>query len=819
MSEIPGFLAFSSAATATQRDAAQIVPLFPAERARRANAALRVAVVGTGLPRKCGIATFTGDVVEQLRIHHPEIAVDVYVLDQPDQNLEYANVAGVIDAHDQGDYLRVARAINESGADAVWLQHEYGIFGGADGAMVCDFVDRLAPPLILTLHTILAEPTDNQRVVLDHLIRRASQIMVMSRAGRDVLIERYRVPHGIVSIIPHGAPDRPFGREAEFKQRLGLEDRRVLMTFGLLGPGKGIERMLEALPEIVARHPDVIYRIVGQVHPGLGAQGLAYAHDLHALAEHLGVQDNIAWESRFLATSDLLDQLEACDIYVTPYPNLQQSTSGTLSYAVALGKAVVSTSYVHARELLADGAGLLVEPDSPAALARAVNALLDDPAFLAGTRERAYARGRTTIWPEFARASAELVRKAASPRARDVPLTATPGLAAVFAMSDGTGMMQHSIGPVPDRRHGYCLDDNARALMLMNVATASPSRELQKWTLRYASFIQHAWNPDVSRFRNFMAFDRSWCEDIGSDDSNGRALWALGHTVEHQSEPDLRRWALGWFDTVAPVFANLDSPRTVAFAMLAAACVRRAVGAHEEASRILARGGDLLHRLLVAARRPDWTWFEAMLGYDNPRLSRPWIEAGQLLDNPEWVAAGIETLAWIADRQVSASGQFRPIGSETFGIAYSSLPFDQQPLEAQAAVEACWSAFSVTGDPRWREHARAAWRWYFGANDRGVILADLASGRCRDGVTPRGVNENCGAESILAFQLAHYTLVRIEGCGLAGEQARGTTSGHGHSTGQGKSMGPSFSAGKPARQEERNLESAARQDGQSITHS
>ena len=779
---------------------ARVLHLFAGERSHPANATLRVAVVGTYLPRKCGIATFTADVVAQLRTFHPEITVDVYALDNGADGLAYAAegadaVDAVISADTPGDYARVARHINESGADAVWLQHEYGIFGDNDGAMVCDFVDRLAAPLIVTLHTILTDPNDNQRAVLEHLLKRASQLMVMSRHGHDQLVERHRTPSEIVTIIPHGAPDRPFGRETEFKAKLGLDGRNVLMTFGLLGPGKGIERMIEALPAIVARHPDTVYRIIGATHPGLGAErGAAYRDGLRSLAHKLGVEGHVRWEDRFLDTNELLDQIEACDIYVTPYFNLQQSTSGTLSYAVALGKAVVSTPYVHACELLSDDVGVLVEPNSDRALADAINALLDDPAHLEATKRRAYERGRLTIWPTFAKASADLLRKAASPRPRDVPITATPGLAALFAMSDGTGMYQHAIGTVPDRRHGYCLDDNARALMLANVAgAASPSADVNRWAMTYASFVQHAWNQDLRRFRNFMRFDREWCEEVGSDDSNGRALWAFGHTAENQRDPDLRRWGLRWFDEVAPIFEQFDSPRTLAFAMLGAASVRRAVGRHSGADSILARGGDLLHRLLTASRRPDWTWFQVVLSYDNPRLSQALIEAGKLLGHAQWSEAGLETLAWIVERQTSRNGYFRPVGSDTFGHVLDSLPFDQQPVEAHAAIDAAWSAYRVTGEARWRHHARAAYGWFFGANDRGAVLADLASGRCRDGVTPRGVNENCGAESILAFQLAHYALIKMEGLGIAPRQ--------------------------PAIQEGTSLESATRQDGQSATHS
>lgn len=739
-----------------------VVTLFPSRPDDAERRPFRVAMIGTYAPRKCGIATFTSDTQEQLRKFHPEIEIDIFALDRAD--LSYDGVAQVIGEGCRDDYLRAARRINESGADAVWIQHEYGIFGPDEGALVCEFVDRIAVPLVFTFHTVLASPSPRQEAILRHLITRASRVMVMSEQGRRLLIERYDAPAEVLEVIPHGAPDRPFGREAAFKAQLGLESRNVLMTFGLLGPGKGVERVIEALPAILARHPDTLYRIVGATHPNLVAsEGERYRESLQERAARLGVEHAIAWENRFLRIEELLDQLEACDIYVTPYLNMQQATSGTLSYAVALGKPVVATPYVHARELLADGVGALVEPNSSDAISEAVIALLDDPARLAEMRRRAYAKGRTTIWSAYAAATASLLRRALVPSHREVPLSATPGLSGVFAMSDATGMLQHSIGIVPDRRHGYCLDDNARALMLMNVASGVDHEDRAKWSGIYASFVQHAWNPDQQRFRNFMHFDRTWCEDVGSEDSNGRALWALGHTVENAPDPDLRRWAMRWFDQVHPILATIDAPRAVGFAMLGAACVLRTVGQHPGAEQLLERGGALLNGLLGAARRPDWAWFEAVLGYDNPRLPQALLEAGALCQREDWMRSGIETLEWIAARQIAASGHFRPIGSETFGHEHAWLPFDQQPLEAQAAVEAARTAYEVTGEVRWIEHAKAAYRWYFGRNDRGVILADLASGRCRDGVTPRGVNENCGAESILAFQLAHHSLLAISG--------------------------------------------------------
>ncbi|WP_423141449.1 glycosyltransferase [Parablastomonas sp. CN1-191] len=723
---------------------------------------LRVALIGTFPPRKCGIATFTSDSFDQLGKYHPEIALDIFALDNPRAPRTYPADVHTISCASADAYERAARLINGSGADVVWLQHEFGIFGGPDGEMVCDFVDRIAAPLVVTMHTVLSEPSANQRRIAEHLIGRASRIMVMSERGRDLLVDQYDAPADRIALIAHGAPDRPFGREAAFKALLGLEGRPVLTTFGLLGPGKGLELMIEALPAIAARHPDVVYRIVGATHPVLVEEhGETYREGLQALARKLGVESHIRWENRFVETDELLDQLEACDIYVTPYLNLQQATSGTLSYAVALGKAVVSTPYVHARELLADGIGVLVEPGSSAALAEAVIRLLDRPDELAAIKRRAYAAGRGTIWPAFAKGTASMLRSAAAPAPARIPLAATPPLTGVFAMSDGTGMLQHADGIVPDRAHGYCTDDNVRALMLMNVARGIDPAERTRWSTTYAAFVRDAWNPEARRYRNFMRFDRSWCEEVGSDDSNGRTLWALGHTAARAPEAAMREWARTWFDKTAPALAELDSPRTIAFTMLGSAEIL-STGPHPVAERILADGGRTLHALLDAARRPDWAWFEAVLAYDNPRLPQALIAAGMALGRDEWVGAGLDTLRFIAGVQTSASGQFRPVGSEGFGREFDALPFDQQPLEAQAAVEAAATAYAASGDATWIEHAEMAYRWYLGANDRGVVLADITTGRCRDGVTPRGANANCGAESILAFQLAHHGLMMLK---------------------------------------------------------
>ena len=725
---------------------------------------LRLALIGGFAPRKCGIATFTTDIYEQFAAHQTRIAADVWAIEDRGGPLADNRVCGRIVSDRVEDFHVAAQAINRGGYDAVWLQHEYGIFGGDCGEMVFDLAERIAAPLIVTLHTVLSDPSDKQRAIIERLIALASRVMVMSRHSRALLIDQYGAEPERVTVIEHGAPDRPFGRHEQFKAKLGLSGRRVLMTFGLLGPGKGIETMIAALPKIVAQHPEVIYRIVGATHPNLvAAQGESYRERLEALAVELGVEANVVFDNRFLDSDELLDQLEACDIYVTPYSNLQQSTSGTLSYAVALGKAVVSTPYVHARELLTEGVGILIEPGSAGALTTAVLALLDRPGALMATQRAAWERGRSTIWPCFAAASAKLVASAVAPAASPVPARdVVPSLAAMRAMSDGTGMLQHAIGIIPDRRHGYCIDDNVRALLLMLRAKALPLDERQQLASTYAAFIQHAWNDDRQAFRNFMAFDRSWCEEVGSEDSNGRTAWVLGEVVAGGFDAGWREWGRRLFDHAMTAMAHIESPRAVAFAMLGAGAVLRAGHDHAAARALIERGGAFLHRLLDAVRRPDWAWFETVLGYDNARLPQALLEASLILDRPEWREAALDSLAWIAAQQRAVSGHFRPVGSEGFGREYEQLPFDQQPLEAWAAIDAAACAFAATGEARWVEQAQTAYRWFFGGNDRGVVLADIASGRCRDGVTPRGANENCGAESILAFQLASHAMAALD---------------------------------------------------------
>jgi glycosyltransferase involved in cell wall biosynthesis len=749
----------------TVRLAAMMFPSMVEALVPQKLAAPRIALIGGFTPRRCGIATFTADIHASITRGFPGATVDIYAMAPIANDIAFAApVCCVIVENDATSFITAAAAIEASSAEVVWLQHEFGLFGGNAGDMVLELIDRIAAPLIVTLHTVMPDPDADQLRVMRRLVARASKLIVMSQRAADLLGTVFGADKDQIVLIPHGVPDRPFGRSAQFKAEFGFEGRQVVMTFGLLSPGKGIEAVIAALPQIVAQHPDTLYCIVGATHPNLLArEGEAYRERLQSLARQLGVDDHIQWIDAFLEVDALLDLIEAADVYVTPYIGANQATSGTLSYALALGKAVISTPYAHAAELLADDRGVLVPFNDSAALACEINALLAAPERLLAIQERGYAHGRSMIWSEFAACCMAVVSDLPSgvtnPRATPSPLDSIEGL---LRICDSTGIIQHSIFSVPDRAHGYCVDDNARALMLMNRIGDYAESHRSRLTAIFAGFVQSAWNEQSGEFRNFMGYARNWLEAAGSEDSCGRALWALGATAHEGRTSSLRQWARGLFDQTVFSARDFGSPRATAFAMLGADYLLASHAGDKTAHALLLNGAEFLLKRLAETRRADWPWFESVLAYDNCRMPEAMIRAGMRLDRPEFVDCGLETLDWILDLQISPSGHFRPVGSDSFGHEYASpRPFDQQPVEAWAAIDGASAAFEATGDGRWLAHACRAFAWFSGDNDRGVVVADPHTGSCHDGINPRGLNLNEGAESVLAWQLAGCTMERL----------------------------------------------------------
>ena len=747
-----GFLVLEFIERSTFKD--EIKPVGTAVPMLKSNT---LALVGGFTPRRCGIATFTADVHASLISAQPGLQIDVYAMAPASLDIVFdAAVTTTIIEGERESYVNAAQQIEKSGADVVWLQHEFGLFGGPSGDMVLELVERIAVPIIITLHTVLANPSPDQMRVMRRLIAHASKLVIMSERSRDLLGGVYGADSEQIVLIPHGVPDRPFGRSAIFKSQLGFQERDVLLTFGLLSPGKGIEAVIAAMPAIIAEHPNLLYCIAGATHPNLLAvEGERYRESLKNLASSLGIEQHVHWLDAFLETDLLLNLIEATDIYVTPYTGADQSTSGTLSYALALGKAVVSTPYVHAVELLADDHGIIVPFNDSRAIATEVIGLLSDKDRLSTLQKRAYERNRDMIWPAFASRCLDVI-KAVRVSVKTAPIPDAIGIDGLLRICDDTGILQHSISNVPDRAHGYCVDDNARALMLTNSLNGN-SKPIRQLATTFAAFVQSSWNDDRREFRNFMGFGRNWLEEIGSEDSCGRTLWALGSTVRLASSAGIRHWAQGLFDRTVSSAETFGSPRAIGFAMLGADHVLEVDDRHKAALSILTTGADRLLTLFDNARRDGWTWFEDILAYDNPRLSEAMIRAGMRLDRYDVQECGLATLRWINNVQTAPTGHFRPVGSKSFGRPYERpRPFDQQPVEIWAAIDASSAAYDLTGDASWLTQARQAYDWFSGANDRGIAVADPQSGTSHDGINPRGLNLNEGAESVLAYQ--HSTI-------------------------------------------------------------
>ncbi len=723
-----------------------------------------IALLGNFPPRRCGIATYTEDSYLALVDHRSQPQVDLYIMDDG-QVANYGDkIAMLIPDQDLNAYQAAADRINASGADIVWIQHEFGIFGGEAGSHLLALVNRVKVPIAITLHTILETPNDGQRAIFNQLLARASTIIVMVEKGREILDRVYGIDHGRVTVIAHGIPDRAFVEPTQARLKLGLAERPTLLTFGLLAPDKGIADVIEALPEVRLHCPAVHYIVLGATHPHLKRhEGERYREALMARVAEIGLQDTVTFVDRFVELDELTNWLAAADVYVTPYRNPAQITSGTLSYAVGMGKAVVSTPYVHASEILADGRGMLVPFSSPTALASALSTLLTDTDLRDEVSRRAYRHGRSMIWPRNADAVIAAMRNGARPAEHDTSLaTPTLSIRPIERMTDDVGMLQHSILNVADRRHGYCIDDNARGLLLMSVANDLDEPTRTRLASIYAGFVQHGWNDGIGRFRNFMGYNRTWLEDVGSEDSNGRTLWSLGVAAHSAPTAGLRRWALRWYDTASPRFTDVASPRARAFAMLGA-CETLAVRPGDDtAMRVIRDGGELLLKLLAAHRRADWVWFETVLSYDNTRMCEAMIEAGTLLGEARFVAAGLETLEWIAGQTRGSDGQFQPVGTTSFGQPFATPSlFDQQPVEAWAMVDACAVAWRTTGDDKWIDFARAAHDWFLGANVLSLPVIDAESGECCDGITPLEINLNNGAESVIAWQAARRAYERL----------------------------------------------------------
>lgn len=727
----------------------------------------RIAFVGNHLPRRCGIATFTVDLSRAVAAAAPTIECLVVAMNDAGHHHVYPdNVRFEIEEGEVAGYRRAGQFLNANYVGVVSLQHEYGIFGGTAGNHVTTLLRELRMPVVTTLHTILTAPSPEQRNTIEEVIALSTRLVVMSDHGRQTLRELHGVLDDVIDVIPHGIP---LAVRGSHRERLGFANKRVLLTFGLLSPDKGIEYVIDALPAILRHHPDTVFVVLGATHPHVKERhGEAYRLALTAQARRLGVAANVSFQDRFVNEAELADFLAVADVYVTPYLNPEQSTSGTLARAVAAGKAVVSTPYWHARELLGEDRGVLVPARDASALAAAVNSLFGDEARRAALGQRAAELGRSMSWPvvgglyldSFERARTQELRGRRSFAPAAIPTHDLPelNLEHLRRMTDDTGLLQHAAFAIPRYSEGYCLDDNARALLLMALLEGSGAtnpKVIRELATRYLAFVAYAFDERRSRFRNFMSYSRGWLDDAGSEDSHGHAIWALGATIGRAGDPGLSSLGGSLFHAALPQLVRFTSPRAWAYGLLGIDEYLRAFDGDSVVQMARKELVGLLVGLHKQVSSPDWPWFESSLTYANARLAQAVLVSGSAMGSEEITRIGLESLEWLASVQISKREDFAPVGSNGFyRRGGTKAQFDQQPVEAASMVSASLDALRMSRQPIWAEHACRAFDWFLGQNHLERPVYDASTGGCRDGLHADRANENQGAESTLSFLLA-----------------------------------------------------------------
>jgi glycosyltransferase involved in cell wall biosynthesis len=740
---------------------------------------MRTAIFSTFPPRACGIGTFAFDLqTALLEVPSVDDVLPIVVVDEP-SSPQRPDVLATVAQGVRGDYARAARLLSHMDVDVVLLEHEFGIFGGPDGDYVLAFTQALAQPLVVTLHTLLSTPSPHQLEVLTALCERAERVLVMTETARRVLCDLGACAPAKIRVVPHGAPPILARRSAELAagrrpryvtpepggyQR--LRERFLLSTFGLLSEGKGIELMLEALPAIVAEHPEALYLVAGRTHPQVARrEGERYRLQLERRVAALGLEDHVDFDDRFLEIDELSDLLAVTDVFVTPYRNREQIASGALTFAIAAGCAVVSTPYWYAEDVLGTGAGRIVPFADPAALAAAVSELASDPALLEAARAEARRVGAELTWSAVGQATAEVLEEAAAlVQPRLPPPSVGPHLIHVrtdhlLTLTDDVGIVQHASGVIPNRSTGYCVDDVARLAVVARDLERRHGDE--RWTavlLRSLAFLQDATDEGGAGMRNFMDYGRRWLDEPHVGDHVGRSIRALGEVLSTAWVPGLVGPTSRLLGTMVRSLEGDVSLRTAAYASLGLA--RLDPDRLEPPARALLDGfTDQILGAYRATADADWRWFEDDLRYDNACLPHALISAGHRLGRPDAVAAGLESLGWLGDECGLADGMLRLVGHEG---RHRDEPApgagDEQPLDACAMVEAELAAFAVTRDPEHAARARAAYDWFLGRNRLDRPLYDFATGGCGDGLGTEDVNGNEGAESTLAFHRAQIVI-------------------------------------------------------------
>lgn len=735
---------------------------------------MKIAYISTSLPNECGIATFNANLSLAIN-QHKTISKDSFVIALSDsENLDEYNypndVKYIIRKNNQKDYLRAANYINTSQVDACVIEHEFGIYGGENGLYLLTLMARINKPMVTILHTVLKQPTYIQQTIIQQIAKRSSKIVVMSQKAIGFLTSIYQVPKDKIKYIEHGVPDLEPATDNPIKKAYPFKDNKVLLTFGLISRGKGLETVVEALPKIVEKHPNVKYVVLGNTHPGVvKSAGEEYRDSLKRLAKKLNVEENLVFVNKFVDEQELHHYLSATDIYITPYLNEAQITSGTLSYAVGAGAAVISTPYWHAQELLAQKRGLLFDFRNSDKLGNIVNELLEDPDKLSELKYNAYQYGLSLRWPTIGKNYVKVLEKAILEKEKadlenksiiDVDSIPTFNLSHVRRLTDDTGIVQHAKYGIPNLKEGYCLDDNSRALIMALMAFEQyKSKEALDLLPIYLSYIQYMQKED-GNFRNFLSFNRNYLDEVGSEDSFGRTIWALGYLINFAPNNSYKEFADELFLKSVPHFSQLQHIRGVTNTIIG---VHHYLKANPHDERIVNELDQLAIPLVEAYqnnRDKNWNWFEQMLTYDNALLPLALLCHYEITKNQQSLAIALESLTFLTEKTLKF-GFLNPVGNDGWLEKNNPMAeYDQQAIETMAMVLVYFKAYEVTKDVKYMHNLYQSYLWFLGENSLNLPLYDYETKGCADGLQPHGVNRNQGAESTLAYLISHLVVFK-----------------------------------------------------------
>jgi glycosyltransferase involved in cell wall biosynthesis len=731
----------------------------------------KVAFISSFLPRKCGIATFSSDLIDNTATAAKGEFEPLVVAMRSEDHKYNDPVKFEIRQNVKSDYICAADYINFSHVDVVSVQHEFGLFGGDAGSYLSLLLDRLKAPTITTLHTVLDDPNPAYHESLVEVCNASYKVITMNERGVDMLRDVYGISGKKVQLIAHGIPDLPFVDSNYYKHKFGMEERRTILTFGLLSRKKGIEVLLKAMPAIIEADPSVLYIVLGMTHPSVLKQdGESYRFGLQRIVKELGLKEHVIFHNRFVSNEELHNFLCSADIYVTPYLSREQLTSGTLSFAVGTGKAVVSTPYWAAMELLADGRGKLVNFGDSTQMAEAIIEILQDDSLFYSLRRRAYEYGRSRTWPKIGQAYWRLFSAKRLPvriAARTAPSMAKtistievpePSLAHLKKLTDDTGLYQHATFTTPNRKYGYCTDDNARAVIAMTKYYAQyPEPGALDLFDIYLSFILHSQNNDGS-VRNFMNFDRSWLKNEPVSDALGRVLWAFGTVMAKPPSPSYLSIIKDCFD-ISVEYVEKQYPRGMAYSIFGMSDYLKQFPGASDIKRQLAIAADGLIAQYEENSLPDWQWFEDALTYDNAVLPQALFVAGLIFDDKKYIEAAEKTCDFLLANTFNGE-HFSFVGCKGwYERGKKKAAFDQQPIEAASTVMMLRPAYDATQNSKYLALQRKAFDWFLGENDLHIPLYDFRTKGCCDALIPGGVNSNQGAESTLSFLLSVLAIV------------------------------------------------------------